>query len=73
MSVRDPASRREKLLGEAERHRYRLHRLPRLTAELRAVTTELLKQEISKAARVPAASSTEDQDERPDPLRWWDR
>jgi hypothetical protein len=72
MSVRDPASRREKLLGEAERHRYRLHRLPGLTAELRAVTTELLKQEISKAASA-AASSTEDQDERPDPLRWWDR
>jgi len=73
MSVRDPGARRQELLGEARRHRYRLHRLPGLTAELRAVTTELLKLELSKAAQGAATSSTEDQDERPDPLRWWDR
>lgn len=72
MSVRDLCARREELLGEARRRRYRLHCLPRLTADLQAVTTELLKQEFSKAASA-AASSTEDQDERPDPLRWWDR
>lgn len=72
MSVRDPGARRQELLGEVERHRYRLHRLPGLTAELCAVTTELLRQEISEAAGA-AASLPEDQDERPDPLRWWDR
>lgn len=70
MVSRDLGRRRKELLGEVERRRYRLHRLPDLTAELRAVTNELLKQEL--AAR-PAASSTEVQDERPDPLRWWDR
>ncbi|MBB99169.1 MAG: hypothetical protein CML67_06485 [Rhodobacteraceae bacterium] len=70
MASRDLGRRRKELLGEVERRRYRLHRLPDLTAELRAVTNELLKQEL--AAR-PAASSTEVQDERPDPLRWWDR
>ena len=70
MAARDLGRRRKELLGEVERRRYRLHRLPDLTAELRAVTNELLKQEL--AAR-PAASSTEVQDERPDPLRWWDR
>lgn len=72
MSVRDPGARRRELLGEVERHRYRLHRLPRLTAELQAVTTQLLRQEISEAASA-ATSSAEDQDARPDPLRWWDR
>jgi hypothetical protein len=70
MASRDLGRRRKELLGEVERRRFRLHRLPGLTAELRAVTNELLKQEL--AAR-PAASSTEVQDERPDPLRWWDR
>ena len=70
MASRALGRRRKELLGEVERRRYRLHRLPDLTAELRAVTNELLKQEL--AAR-PAASSTEVQDERPDPLRWWDR
>jgi hypothetical protein len=72
MSVHDPGVRRKALLGEVERHRYRLHRLPRLTAELQAVTTQLLRQEILEAASA-AMSATEDQDDRPDPLRWWDR
>lgn len=37
--------RREHLLREADRHRYRLHRLRDLQTELQQVTTELLKRE----------------------------
>ncbi|ADZ70098.1 hypothetical protein SL003B_1670 [Polymorphum gilvum SL003B-26A1] len=69
----DPGARRQELLGEARRHRYRLHRLPGLTAELRAVTNELLRQELSTAARAATASTEGPDEERPDRLRWWDR
>ncbi|MCV0428860.1 MAG: gas vesicle protein V [Roseibium sp.] len=37
--------RREHLLREADRHRYRLHRLRDLQTELQQVTTDLLKRE----------------------------
>lgn len=61
---------RARLLSEAHRHRYRLHRLTGLTAELRDVTTRLMALE----ARRPAETPTPDPaGERRDPYRWWDR
>lgn len=38
---------RDALLREADRHRYRLHRMPDLRDDLKRVTTELLRQELA--------------------------
>lgn len=43
--------RRNRLLREADRHRYRLHRLPKLTEELQRVTTALLQHELDLKAK----------------------
>ncbi|GGB55260.1 hypothetical protein GCM10011316_29160 [Roseibium aquae] len=46
-------SARARLLREAERRRYRLHRLSGLTGDLKAATTELLRRELAAATRAP--------------------
>lgn len=66
----DLAAERRRLIEEAERRRYRLHRLIRLTGRLKAVTTELLKEELTPAE--PIRRLGPDEDERPDQRNWWD-
>ncbi|MEP0235559.1 hypothetical protein [Roseibium sp.] len=43
---------RDALLREADRHRYRLHRMPDLRDDLKRVTTELLRQELAASKRL---------------------
>lgn len=56
---------REGLLREADRHRYRLHRLRSLQTQIQQATTDLLELELEHAALVKAASQAP---KRPEPL-----
>lgn len=51
MSQNDLLARREDLLAEARRHRYRLHLMPDLTRALRETTTDLLRLEMASGRR----------------------
>ncbi|WP_298815442.1 gas vesicle protein V [uncultured Roseibium sp.] len=57
--------RRDALLLEADKHRYRLHRLRSLQTKIQQATTDLLELELEHAALVKSASQTP---KRPEPL-----
>ncbi|WFE92286.1 gas vesicle protein V [Roseibium porphyridii] len=48
--------RREALLREADKHRYRLHRLRSLQTQIQQATTDLLELELEHAVLLQAAS-----------------